>query len=88
MSDQLKAEDITFTAQEFYAEVCKFRSELGSKLFWAKSEEKRQLACKAITFVYFRAQPENEAEQDLMGSVLLGALEDYEKRAEILNELD
>jgi hypothetical protein len=44
-----------FTRQDFLRELLAFRDLMGSKTFWAKSEEIRNLAVRGFSFVYFNA---------------------------------
>ncbi len=77
----------TFTKQEFYAEILRFREYFGSKEWWTKSVEQRDLCIKGLSHMYFNLVDIPQKEFETISSTFQGTLAEYNRRATMLGIL-
>jgi len=73
-----------YTLEYFNSQVCEFRKLFGQKDFWAKPEAHRDLAVKALTFVYLNVKTKNADETEQLKSVFKNTMDEYDRRGTMI----
>lgn len=72
------------SSEYFMSEICAFRDLMGSKSFWAKSAEHRELALKAISILYLNFKSDNPREKEDVINIFIATTEEYTRRESML----
>ena len=82
----------TFTKQEFYDEICRFRALFGSKEWWNKPLEVRDACVRGLSHMYFNIMNEDgtlptQEEIEKYALVFDATMVEYYRRATMLGKL-
>lgn len=75
---------VEYTLEYFNSEVCAFRKLFGQKDFWEKPEEHRELAVKALAFVYFNVKVKDADEDERLKSIFKNTMDEYTRRGTMI----
>lgn len=73
-----------YTLEYFNGQVCEFRKLFGQKDFWSKPETHRDLAVKALTFVYLNVKTKSADETEQLKSVFKNTMDEYTRRGTMI----
>ena len=74
----------TFTKQEFYEEVSRFRGFFGSKDWWSKTITQRDACVKGLTLMYLNLVELPKEEIETVAAIFQATLTEYNRRGFLL----
>lgn len=77
-------ENVEFTIDYFNSQVCEFRQLFGQKDFWNKPEEHRELAVKALSYVYFNTKTTTPEDEVYLKSTFKNTMDEYNHRGTMI----